>query len=73
MENAIVETDKTDEKMLSINMVMETSILYIKIINTYNCIIKKRGDKILTSKDNSAYDKNIFRVVIMFYLSDTIA
>jgi len=73
LENAIVETDKTDEKMLSINMVMETSILYIKIINTYNCIIKKRGDKILTSKDNSAYDKNIFRVVIMLYLTDTIA
>lgn len=52
MDNAVEALEKTDERYLYVGMKYRQGILMIKITNSYNGTLVKKGEKLVTQKDD---------------------
>lgn len=52
LDNAIEAAKQTDKKYLSFKMSLEKGVLYIDVINSYCGVIKKKDNKLLTTKSD---------------------
>ena len=71
LENAITALKKTTDRKLTIYMKYNKGILYLKVHNTYDGVIQKRGNTYLSTKDNKAEHGlgmiNIKQIVDKYY------
>lgn len=58
LDNSIEALYKSSEKKLQIEMVLDRSVLYISIVNSFDGIIEKNNKKLLTTKKDF-YDHGI--------------
>lgn len=67
LENAITAAVNSDEKSLHFEMVVEKSLLYITIINSYNGDIKEKKGRFYTIKEDKSIHgyglKNVERII----------
>lgn len=51
MDNAIEALKKSDDKKLQLEVVLDRSVLYISIANSYDGVVIKKNEKLLTTKN----------------------
>lgn len=67
LDNAITASEKSIEKTLMMNMMLEKSVLYISIKNSYNGQLLPKGDLFLSTKEHAELHgyglKNVKRII----------
>lgn len=53
MENAVEAAVRTEEKKLSLEVELDRGILYIRIVNSYNGMLRRKGSGFMTTKSGN--------------------